>query len=312
MKSNYILAVDGGATKTTISLRSLSGEIIFETTSSGSNYQTIGELEVQQILTALLLQVAAHTTQLQVALFAIAGIDTPKDLQIVQRIVATSISDAAIQVEQLLVENDVEATLLGATNGQPGALAISGTGAIALVYNGEQILRAGGWGHRVGDEGSGYWIGQQIARAIFRTEDGLLADQTLLTTLVYKKLGITSLDALADWLYADDYTNARMANISSVLAEALAEGDQIAQVIASEAAYELTLIAKAALQKLNYANEPLPFYLNGGVLLNNEVILLELIDRLSNNYPHLQFVVCEEQPIEYIVKRAIAALQIQL
>ena len=308
MKSNYILAVDGGATKTTISLRSLSGEIIFETTSSGSNYQTIGEIEVQQVLTALLLQVAAHTTQLQVALFAIAGIDTPKDLQIVQRIVATSISDAAIQIEQLLVENDVEATLLGATNGKPGALAISGTGAIALVYNGEQILRAGGWGHRVGDEGSGYWIGQQIARAIFRTEDGLLTDQTLLTTLVYKKLGISSLDALADWLYADDYTNARMASISSVLAEALAEGDQIAQVIASEAAYELTLIAQAALQKLNYANEPLPFYLNGGVLRNNEVILLELIDRLSNDYPHLQFVVCEEQPIEYIVKRAMAAL----
>ena len=107
-----------------------------------------------------------------VAVFAIAGIDTEEDARIVREITEASITNSPFIVETLIVENDVEATLLGIANGQPTTLLISGTGAICFSFNGEKTVRAGGWGHRVGDEGSGYWIGQQVAKAIFRAADG--------------------------------------------------------------------------------------------------------------------------------------------
>jgi len=40
--TTYLLAVDGGATKTTLTLRDESGVIFHEGHSTGSNYQVIG------------------------------------------------------------------------------------------------------------------------------------------------------------------------------------------------------------------------------------------------------------------------------
>lgn len=311
MTKQFILAVDGGATKTAVSLRTSDNQVVFETTLSGSNYQAIGEQLVEQVFTELFMQVRSYTTVIAHSVFAIAGIDTKKDAHIVEALVRKSSTTTNMQLVQLTVENDVKATLLGITNGHQGALLISGTGSICYAADGERVVSAGGWGHRVGDEGSGYWIGQQIARAIFRTEDGRVQDKTQLTELVFNKLGIQSIDELSNWLYAADYTNARMASLSSVLSEALAQHDTLAKLIAQEAAYELTLLGKVALQQLKFTRDaPFPFYLNGGILLHNDYIAEHLMSRLAVDYPQLQFEICTEKPIEYIAKRALLAISI--
>ena len=309
MTKSYILAVDGGATKTALSLRTEDNTIVFETTLTGSNYQAIGEQNVEKVFNEILIQVKSYTATIHHAVFAISGIDTPKDLQIVKDLVYKSIETTNIHIEHVTIENDVKATLFGITNGQEGALLIAGTGAVCYASNKQITALTGGWGHRVGDEGSGYWIGQQIARAIFRTEDGRLTDKTILTKLVFKKFGIESIDQLANWLYAPDYTNARMASLSSVFDEAIKQQDNIAQLIAQEAAYELSLIGKVTLQKLQLIDEPFPFYLNGGILLHNNYITTELIRYLDAYHPQLQFEICPKRPIEYIAKRAFLTLQ---
>ncbi|MER2107971.1 MAG: BadF/BadG/BcrA/BcrD ATPase family protein [Solibacillus sp.] len=309
MTKHYILAIDGGATKTAISLRTMENEIIFEAVLSGSNYQAIGEQSVERIFNDILIQVKSYTATIDHAVFAIAGIDTPKDLQVVESLVHKSIVTTNIHIEHVTIENDAKATLLGLINGQKGALLISGTGAVCYASDGETIISTGGWGHRAGDEGSGYWIGQQIARAIFRTSDGRVNDTTILKELVFKKLGIASIEELSNWLYVDDYTNARMASLSTVLDEALTQHDAIAQLIAQEAAYELSLIGKATLKKIALTKEPFPFYLNGGILLYNDYITQELVSQLDAYYPQLEFKLCTQKPIEYIVKRAFLTLQ---
>lgn len=310
MTKRYILAVDGGATKTAASLRTVNNEIVFETTLSGSNYQAIGEHNVEKVLNELFSQIKHYTATIYHAVFAIAGIDTSKDLQIIESLIHKSIATTTIQIEHVTVENDVKATLLGITNGKKGALLISGTGAVCYAYDEKKMASTGGWGHRAGDEGSGYWIGQQIARAIFRTLDGRVNDETILTKLVFQKLGLTSIEELSNWLYTDDYTNARMASLSALLEEALAQHDTIAQLIAQEAAYELSLLGKATLKKIELTEEPFSFYLNGGILLHNNYITQELISQLDAYYPQLEFKICVQKPIEYIVKRAFLTLQL--
>lgn len=101
-----------------------------------------------------------------------SGIDSSKDHEIVSAIVQQAIASTSLQVDTLIIENDAQATLLGVTAEQAGALLIAGTGAIAYAFDGSKIVRAGGWGHRAGDEGSGYWLGQEVIRAIFKMEDG--------------------------------------------------------------------------------------------------------------------------------------------
>lgn len=310
--NQIILAVDGGATKTAMTIRTIDGKTLFSATSTGSNYQAIGRERVQQVFEKLLLQASKVLTErtITVAVFAIAGIDTEEDARVVREITEASITNSPFIVEKLIVENDVESTLLGIANNQPTTLLISGTGAICFSFNGEKTVRAGGWGHRVGDEGSGYWIGRQVAKAIFRAADGR-GEPTVLTELVLNGNQINNIDALMNWLYNADYTNARLASFGSYVQQAVECGDHVAITIAQKAANELVLLATTALKKAGYYHGAHTFFINGGVLKNNPTIYEHFVKRVQEIFPQLTFALCDEQPIEYIVKRALNAAHIK-
>lgn len=303
--NQILLAVDGGATKTTMTLRTQDGQELFASTSTGSNYQAIGQENVQRLFEALLTDAkhAVHKQEIAAAVFAIAGIDTKKDAQIMQHLVEATIQQADLTVKKLAVENDVEATLLGLADNHPASLLISGTGAICFSYNGQDTVRAGGWGHRAGDEGSGYWIGRQIAKAVFRAVDGR-AEPTALTELVLRANHFADTDSLMNWLYSAEYTNARLASFSPHLQQAVEQGDAAAINIARKAADELVLLATAALQKSGHNGEIHPFYINGGVLKNTPSVYDLFTRKMKEIFPSVQFELCKEEPIEYIVKRA--------
>ena len=305
-----IFAIDGGATKTAMTVCDHEGFELFSATTTGSNYQAIGQKNVVEVLTHLLTDAAnnLHDWHIDGAVFAIAGIDTAEDARIVSEIVAQSIAASPLKIEHYVVENDVEATLKGLTGNEPGALLISGTGAIAYGYNGDEIVRCGGWGHRAGDEGSGYWIGQQVARSIFKAFDGR-APQTSLTDYVLEACNLQSVDQLVNFLYNSSYTNARLASLGSQLQRACEDGDSVSLDIANKAATELALLAETILQRLGITTEPFTFYLNGGVLKHNDCIYKLFEGYLQAQHPSVSFILCNEQPLYYLRKRAQLLLQ---
>jgi glucosamine kinase len=73
----------------------------------------------------------------------------------------------------LHIESDSSLTLASAFGGDnSGMLLIAGTGSVAMAKkkNGE-ILKVGGWGRLLGDEGSGYWIGLQALKSYCKNID---------------------------------------------------------------------------------------------------------------------------------------------
>lgn len=309
---NYIIAVDGGATKTTLSLRDLDGNIYFEKTSTGSNYQTIGAEKVEKVLASLLQEAYNHTKLQNITLgaFAMSGIDSTYDLECVKRIISQCISNSPLVFHRTLIENDVEMTLLGLTHqNEARALVLSGTGSIALATDGKgKIARVGGWGHRVGDEGSGYWIGRQILKHIFRLEDGRSEKSTILKDLVYELLQLKTIEELSQWLYHPTYTNAQIASLAQVLPKAISLGDEAAIQIARQSAYELSTMTVTVLKKIQTNNNHMVF-LNGGIFKNHPVILNLYQQYTKNKIPDIRFHLCKQNPIEYIAKRAISSLK---
>lgn len=302
MTNHYILAVDGGATKTVMTIRTTQGSQLFSATSTSSNYQTVGVEHVQHVFTGLLRSAAAHLPQLHidVAVFAISGIDTVHDKKIIEEVIEESISHSPFTFGQIILENDVEATLKGlATNNM--SLLISGTGAICYSFVDGNIFRSGGWGHRIGDEGSGYWIGKHIAKAIFRAADGR-NKPTALTDIILKEHDVSTTDELYNLIYSSDYTNARLASFGSYLQQAIDVNDEVALLIANKAAKELVILASTTLQK---ALPQHTLFLNGGVLKSNPYILNLVMDQLKELYPQLNIQVCEEKPLEAIFKRGL-------
>lgn len=308
MVSNIILAVDGGATKTTMTIRTSDGQNLFEKTSTGSNYQTIGEKQTIRVLRTLLNEAHETTkrTTIDKAVFAIAGIDTKQDLSIVETIVYQAIQQTPLTIKKLMIENDAQSCLLGLTGTHPGTLIISGTGAICYGTDGNKtIVRTGGWGHRAGDEGSGYWIGRQIIKSVFRAVDGR-GKHTILKDLLFKKLQLSNVDQFMNWLYRPNYTNAQIASVSSVLTKAIELKDEVAMMIANDSAEELSLLLLATLNKLPIQQGgALTVYVNGGIFQHHQAIYDRFQQQVKQKNSNLTFVLCDQKPIEYIVNRVI-------
>lgn len=307
--TEWLLIIDGGATKTACAVvHAVSGEIQWVTKTSGSNYQAIGKERALDVLQNLLVQVRAflqkqQTSEIAVATFAMAGIDSESDHEIVTAIIHKAIHAAQLDIRKLIVENDAEATLRGLTAGQAGSLLIAGTGAIAYACDHQQnIVRAGGWGHRAGDEGSGYWLGQEVLRAIFKMEDGR-GEPTLLKNSVYDYLRIQDVSELASWLFSPSHTNAQLAKMGAFLADAVAKNDACAIQISTRAAHELILLACAVLKKNGYRGEEFTLYCNGGAIKHNPLILHLLTKELTSLYPKIRITLCQQAPIDTIIER---------
>ena len=63
------------------------------------------------------------------------------------------------------VDSDLKMSHIATFKNNDGNLFIAGTGSSLLSRQKGQFVQKGGWGHILGDEGSGYWLGKEILKA---------------------------------------------------------------------------------------------------------------------------------------------------
>ncbi|HSG08404.1 MAG TPA: BadF/BadG/BcrA/BcrD ATPase family protein [Longimicrobiales bacterium] len=162
------------------------------------------------------------------------------------------------------VDTDVGAAFHDAFGGGPGILLISGTGSIAWgrSEDGRQG-RVGGWGHHIGDEGSGYAIGLDALRRVARHADGR-APHTGLQRMVLDRLGLERVGELVQWAAAA--SRAEVAALAPLVAVASREGDEVAGEILVQAVEALEGHVVALLQSLGPWQTPPHVALAGGLL----------------------------------------------
>ncbi|MCK9905219.1 hypothetical protein MXD63_35165, partial [Frankia sp. Cpl3] len=233
-----LLAVDGGGTKCQVVFADRQRNIRGSGRAGACNYQGSGTksaaLELTKGINAAVLELKqalgasqAEEIEVECAVFGMAGLDTEHDRSIIFAMVQQVLQQLKIRVKQLLVENDGLAVLLGATNGEPGVLVIAGTGSIAYGINHAGIsARAGGWGHRVGDEGSGYWLGKQAITAILQAADGR-GKPTSLHKWILPHLGLQHPEELFNWSYGPCYSVEKVGELSRFVSLAAADGDEV-------------------------------------------------------------------------------------
>lgn len=91
---------------------------------------------------------------------------------------------------RLELESDLLAMFCSGTAAADGYALVAGTGAVAARVREHRLDRvAGGTGWLLGDDGSGFWIGHHIVRAVVAALDGL-GPQTALTPLLLQELGL--------------------------------------------------------------------------------------------------------------------------
>lgn len=176
-----------------------------------------------------------------------------------------SVEDVALVTDSLksvtavpiAVSDDSEVALLGALGGKPGIVVIAGTGSIGCGRDESgRVLRVGGHGFLLGDDGGGYWIGRECLRAALRAHDGT-GPVTALSDVVCKAFG-TDLHEAIRRIHGSP-TNREL--LTGLVPLAAGIDDEVAADVFSRAAAHLIELAQVLRARLG----PLPCAMVGGV-----------------------------------------------
>ncbi|WP_226580735.1 N-acetylglucosamine kinase [Halobacillus litoralis] len=257
---NYVIGIDGGGTKTTCLFLEASQNTAPQQplliTGAGTNPHTIGFNESGRRLESLidegLKRYGIHPAEITGVGFGLAGVGRKEDeIQMTEVIQSIFFNLRMSENCHFFIGSDTQAALKGALPPEvkEGILVIAGTGsnAIGMDENGN-IHKCGGWGHLIGDEGSGYHISLKALSKVAKAVDGR-GPETEITALLLKECGLQSPHHLVRYIYQHPREKHEIARLAACVIQASEMGDAAAIEILEEAAEELVLHVKSLINK---------------------------------------------------------------
>jgi N-acetylglucosamine kinase-like BadF-type ATPase len=273
--SPFAVGVDGGGSKTLAVVVDAQGNERGRGMAGSSNHTGVGiEQAVSHIHTAI--EEAARRAgcflPLQSAWFGLAGVDHPDDYTLLSPYLQPL-------AQSVHLTNDAE-LVLGGLPGAVGIALIAGTGSIALGRDARgAYARSGGWGHIIGDEGSGYDLGCRCLRAVARATDGR-GQATLLVELLLRHWKLDSASDMIGKVY-NDCDKATIAALSSLVFAAVRDGDEVACGMVEDAARELALVTVAVKNRLDFSSGQVALAIGGGLLLRETDFRTKVIQSIG-------------------------------
>lgn len=282
-----LLGVDGGATKTAAALFDLATHKAYRAYAGASNPHAVGfEAAASSIIKSIeqvLQRAETPAEDVSVAVLGIASVDTDADRQRIEQAVKLKLS-----LKPLYVINDVVSAWAAGTLGEPGIALISGTGSNCFgVDITGRTWRAGGWGHILGDEGSGYWIGLQAMRVAVAFRDGR-GEWSEIVPRVLSRYGFDVIEDLHSFVY-ENFDKADIAALTPDVVEAAKMGDKLATKILHRAGVDLARHVKAVVGKLSISGS-FPVVIVGSTFQAGGILTDPLVDNLSRYVPGARLV----------------------
>ena len=261
-----LLAVDAGGTSTRAVVVGPTGRCLAYAQAGRGNPTAVGletaAASVAESVSEALRGAEMPSTRIGLVVLAMAGAGSTSVAPEIRRRLEGIGLDAP-----LVLESDLLATYFSGTPRPDGYAVVAGTGAGAIrVEDGRQVAVADALGWLLGDEGSGFWIGQAVVRAALADLDGR-GPSTQLTPLLLARLGVPAPSAAGNRetiltvvreLYAGPPV--RLADYAGLVFEV--DADRTADRILDDAAAALT-------RSLTAVRSPTvsgPIVLGGGIL----------------------------------------------
>lgn len=174
--------------------------------------------------------------------------------------------------QDISIVSDLLAAYFSATPLLDGLVLIVGTGAVAArIEDGDLVAIRDGLGWLLGDDGSGFWMGHRVARAVAAELDGR-GPATSLTPRLLQQMPATrpragarreELTALLSW--SQSGTPVELSALAVLAAEESA-ADPVAAAICEEAARHVLATLSSLRTEDRGQDEGVPVVLGGGVL----------------------------------------------
>ncbi|MGG4032092.1 BadF/BadG/BcrA/BcrD ATPase family protein [Paenibacillus cisolokensis] len=301
----YVAGADGGGTKTAVTVADETGAVVGTFDAGPLNYNGQDEAGFAATIRDVCRGIAERCGELDACVqlcVGAAGISNPA----VSGLLTARLKENGYR-GGLILAGDHETALCGAHEGLHGIILIAGTGSICYGRHPSGLThRAGGFGHLIDDEGSGYSIGRDILSAVVRSADGREAPG-ILTELVYERLQIGSVGELIGFVYDKRTGKKDIAALAPLLSVACETLDAAALRIADKNAAALAELAFAVIGRLEAAEAergetgaaceageserrwPAPFRreiaLAGSVLARNRRVREAVVGRIAGRHP---------------------------
>jgi N-acetylmuramic acid 6-phosphate etherase len=279
----FFLGIEGGGTRTVALMADAGGRLLHRFEAGPGNLRLLNDVELARLFRSI----AAALPKPDAIGVGLAGARTESDRKRIR-----AAAEKVWRAVPCLATNDLETALAGASaRAQEGqnatdeawspsfsrsparakggrsatVLVLSGTGSCCYGRNAAgKTAKVGGWGHVLGDRGSGYEIGLRALKAVALEQDRRGAWPKL-GARILARLQLNEPEELIAWAQ-----NAGKAEIAGLAAEVFAAwkgGDRIASEIIAGAKNSLVGDALACAQQLAKPKTGAHFILAGGVLL---------------------------------------------
>jgi glucosamine kinase len=296
---SIVLGIDGGGTRTRASI--IAGEQTIAFAEDGSIKRLrVGAEAAEENLRTLLREVfrQAGVSTVDAASVGVASATMPG----VPEWITAVFHEFSIECSEVV--GDEVIALDAAFRGGPGILQIAGTGSNTIGRApGGARESAGGWSSRLGDEGSGYWIGLHAVRRALRAYDREEPTQILEKVgEIWGTANIEELVNLGDSTPGPDF--AALAPAINDLAEA---GDPVALGVMQQAAADLVdfvLLVRAKLRKKHNLKNEVPVAWIGSVVGKARLVREGFFAGLHASAPEMPVLQNEVVGIEGAIWRA--------
>jgi glucosamine kinase len=297
--SGVVLGIDGGGTRTRASIAT--GERVLAFAENGSIKRLrVGAAAAEEHLRTLLTEVYAQAgvSSVRAASAGVASATMPG----VPEWITAVFRD--YRVERSEVVGDEVIALDAAFRGGPGILQIAGTGTncIGRAPDGGRES-AGGWSSRLGDEGSGYWIGLHAVRRALQAYDR--DEPTKILDVVGSAWGTATLDELVN--LGDGTPSPDFAALAPEISRLAEEGDAVARGVLEQAAADLVesvLLVRSKLRRKHNLMIEVPVAWIGSVIGKSRLVREAFFAGLKAAAPEMPVLPTEVAGIEGAVWRA--------
>jgi len=276
--------VDGGATKTTAVVGRPDGTLLGAARAPSSNYHNVGvKGAARSIRTSIRLacrRAAQSSRDLETVVIGLAAMDSPSDF-----VVGRRLAHLAGLGRRRIIKHDSVIALYAATLGRPGIVVNAGTGSFAAGVNARgRILRAGGWGSIIDDEGSAYDVGRLAIRAALRALDGR-ERETIIGRLLVRRYKLRTLEDIVPAVHEKLMTVEEISAISKLAAQAALKGDRAARDIFAYEGKALAGLVSSIARRLGMTRTKPNIYCTGGVFKAGPIVLAPFERELRKSVP---------------------------
>ena len=294
-----VLGIDGGGTRTRASI--VNGQQVLAFAENGSIKRLrVGAQAAEEHLRTLLAEVykQAGITGVAAASAGVASATMPG----VPEWISAVFRDFSVERSEIV--GDEVIALDAAFRGGPGILQIAGTGTNCIGRAPDSGREsAGGWSSRLGDEGSGYWIGLHAVRRALKAYDR--DEPTRILETVGCAWGTATLDELVN--LGDSTPGPDFAALAPDISRLAEEGDPVALGVLHQAAADLVesvLLVRSKLRRKHHVAEEVPVAWIGSVIGKSRLVREAFFAGLRAAAPAMPVRTSEVVGIEGAVWRA--------